>query len=122
MDKIKTTVRIGGKEYTMTGNDSEEYIHRVAIYVDRKMSQIEESNNNLSTTMLAVLTCLNIADELLKLREETGDIRQQLENARRQVEALTRQQEANATEMNRLQKENILLREARQGAAPPRRQ
>ena len=42
--------------------------------------------------------------------------------ARRQVEALTRQQEANATEMNRLQKENILLREARQGAAPPRRQ
>ncbi len=122
MDKIKTTVRIGGKEYTMTGSDSEEYIHRVAIYVDRKMSQIEESNNNLSTTMLAVLTCLNIADELLKLREETGDMRQQLENARRQVEALTRQQEANATEMNRLQKENILLREARQGAAPPRRQ
>ena len=122
MDKIKTTVRIGGKEYTMTGSDSEEYIHRVAIYVDRKMSQIEESNNNLSTTMLAVLTCLNIADELLKLREETGDMRQQLENARRQVEALTRQQEANATEMNRLHKENILLREARQGAAPPRRQ
>ena len=122
MDKIKTTVRIGGKEYTMTGSDSEEYIHRVAIYVDRKMSQIEESNNNLSTTMLAVLTCLNIADELLKLREETGDMRQQLENARRQVEALTRQQEANAMEMNRLQKENILLREARQGAAPPRRQ
>ena len=122
MDKIKTTVRIGGKEYTMTGSDSEEYIHRVAIYVDRKMSQIEECNNNLSTTMLAVLTCLNIADELLKLREETGDMRQQLENARRQVEALTRQQEANATEMNRLQKENILLREARQGAAPPRRQ
>ncbi len=122
MDKIKTTVRIGGKEYTMTGSDSEEYIHRVAIYVDRKMSQIEESNNNLSTTMLAVLTCLNIADELLKLREETGDMRQQLENARRQVEALTRQQEANATEMNRLQKANILLREARQGAAPPRRQ
>ena len=122
MDKIKTTVRIGGKEYTMTGSDSEEYIHRVAIYVDRKMSQIEESNNNLSTNMLAVLTCLNIADELLKLREETGDMRQQLENARRQVEALTRQQEANATEMNRLQKENILLREARQGAAPPRRQ
>ena len=122
MDKIKTTVRIGGKEYTMTGSDSEEYIHRVAIYVDRKMSQIEESNNNLSTTMLAVLTCLNIADELLKLREETGDMRQQLENARRQVEALTPQQEANATEMNRLQKENILLREARQGAAPPRRQ
>lgn len=121
MSKIKTTVRIGGKEYTMAGNDSEEYIHRVAIYVDRKMSQIEESNNNLSTTMLAVLTCLNITDELLKLREETDGMRQQLESARRQVEALTRQQELNATEMNRLQKENILLREARQGAAPPRR-
>ena len=90
MSKIKTTVRIGGKEYTMSGNDSEEYIHRVAIYVDRKMSQVEESNN-------------------------------QVESYRKQLEALMRQQEANATEMNRLQKENILLREARQGAAPPRR-
>ena len=120
MSKVKTTVRIGGKEYTMSGNDSEEYIHRVAIYVDRKMSQIEESNNNLSTTMLAVLTCLNIADELLKLREQTDGMRQQVESYRKQVEALTRQQELNATEMNRLQKENILLREARQ-SAPPRR-
>ncbi len=121
MSKIKTTVRIGGKEYTMSGNDSEEYIHRVAIYVDRKMSQVEESNNNLSTTQLAVLTCLNITDELLKLREETDAMRDQVESYRKQLEALMRQQEANATEMNRLQKENILLREARQGAAPPRR-
>ena len=115
MSKIRTTVRIGGKEYTMSGNDSEEYMHRVAIYVDRKMSQIEANNNNLSTTMLAVLTSLNITDELLKLREESDEMRSQLESYRRQVEALMKQQELNATEMNRLQKENILLKESRQG-------
>ena len=114
MSKVKTTVRIGGKEYTMAGNDSEEYMHRVAIYVDRKMSQIEANNNNLSTTMLAVLTSLNITDELLKLREETDELRSQLESYRKQAEALMKQQEMNATELNRLQKENILLRESRQ--------
>ncbi|MBQ6476807.1 MAG: cell division protein ZapA [Clostridia bacterium] len=115
MSKIRTTVRIGGKEYTMSGNDSEEYMHRVAIYVDRKMSQIEANNNNLSTTMLAVLTSLNITDELLKLREESEELRGQLESYRKQVEALMKQQELNATEMNRLQKENILLKESKQG-------
>ena len=115
MSKIRTTVRIGGKEYTMSGNDSEEYMHRVAIYVDRKMSQIEANNNNLSTTMLAVLTSLNITDELLKLREESEELGGQLESYRKQVEALMKQQELNATEMNRLQKENILLKESKQG-------
>ena len=89
--------------------------------MDRKLAQVGESNNNLSTTQQAVLTCVNITNELLKLQETNEALAEQVESYRAQLEALTRQQELNATEMNRLQKENILLREARQGAAPPRR-
>ena len=118
MEKIKTTVRIGGKEYTVSGKDPEEYMHRVAIYVDRKMAQIEEANNNLSTTMLAVLTCLNVADELLKLQGRTEDSQQQSQEVKTKVESLTKQNEQMAAEVSRLQKENILLREARTSAGP----
>ncbi|MGI6004505.1 MAG: cell division protein ZapA [Christensenellales bacterium] len=118
MEKIKTTVRIGGKEYTISGADSEEFMHRVAIYVDRKMAAIEEANNNLSTTMLAVLTCLNIADELLKLQQNTEESGEQFQEYKSKVETLSKQNEQLQAELSRLQKENILLREARAGSGP----
>lgn len=67
-DKIKTVVRIAGQEYRLTGYESEEYMHRVAIYVDRKMTEIGKSYPDLNTTMVAVLAALNIADELIRER------------------------------------------------------
>ncbi len=70
MDKTRTVVKICGKEYMMAGFESEEYIHRVAIYVDRKMSELKSQYVNLNSTTLAVLTSINIADDLLKLQEQ----------------------------------------------------
>ncbi len=69
-NKIKTTVRIGGVDYSMSGLESEEYMHRVAILVDRKISDIERAHPALSTSQAAVLAAINLADEVLKLREE----------------------------------------------------
>lgn len=68
--KVKTTVRIGGLEYAMSGFESEEYMHRVAILVDRKMQDIERAHPALSTSQAAILVAINLADELLKQREE----------------------------------------------------
>ncbi len=70
MDKTRTVVKICGKEYMMAGFESEEYIHRVAIYVDRKMSELKSQYVNLNTTTLSVLTSINIADDLLKLQDQ----------------------------------------------------
>jgi len=73
MDRQHTIVRIGGMDYTLAGAASEEYMHRVAIYVDRKMEEITRNNPKLSTTMAAVLVSLNIADELLRLRDSLAE-------------------------------------------------
>lgn len=70
MDKTRTMVKICGKEYMMTGFESEEYIHRVAIHVDRKMSELKSQYVNLNSTTLSVLTSINIADELLKMQDQ----------------------------------------------------
>ena len=40
MQKIRTTVRIAGKEYTIASTDSEEYVSRVAAWVDRRMNEL----------------------------------------------------------------------------------
>ncbi len=70
MPRRKTTVRINGQEYVLAGEEPEEYMHEVAIYVDKKMSEIAKKYDKLSTSMVAVLASINIADELLKERRK----------------------------------------------------
>ena len=70
MEKTRTMVKICGKEYVMAGYESEEYIHRVAIYVDRKMASLKSQYVNLNPNTLSVLTAINVADDLLKLQDQ----------------------------------------------------
>jgi cell division protein ZapA len=89
LEKTRTVVNICGREYAMAGVESEEYIHRVAIYVDKKMNEFKNHYVNLSPTDLAVLTALNIADEYLKLKydhsgaaEEISELKEELKKAK----------------------------------------
>ena len=77
MEKIRTTVHILGKEYTMTSYDPESYVQRVASFVDRKMTELSLSTR-LPYAQLAVLTALNVADEYFKEVEASENLRRQL--------------------------------------------
>lgn len=77
MAKIKTTVRVAGREYTLVGEESEEHIRRVAIYVDRKMEELTLASR-LNAQTVAVLTAMNIADDLLKAQDENTHLRKEL--------------------------------------------
>ena len=72
MEKIRTTVHILGKEYTMTSYDPESYVQRVASFVDRKMTELSLSTR-LPYAQLAVLTALNVADDMLKAHDENNE-------------------------------------------------
>jgi len=74
----KTLVRIGGREYTMRGFESEEYIHKVAIYVDKKISETTKCQPSLSTSMVMVLTAINLADEVIKLKSQVELLENQI--------------------------------------------
>ena len=37
--KTETEVMIGGKVFTLSGNESEEYLQRVAIYINNKLAE-----------------------------------------------------------------------------------
>lgn len=62
----KVSVRIRGKEYFINCIEDEEYIQKVAYYLDRKMMQIANANPSLDSSKLAVLAALNMSDELFK--------------------------------------------------------
>jgi len=66
----RVKVNINGEDYYIKGTASEDYIKRVAKYVDKKMYELEQKYTNLSRTKLAVLAAINIADELFRLKQE----------------------------------------------------
>lgn len=80
MEKVKTIVNIGGKEYTISGVESAEYIHRVALCVNHKMAELKRGNEQLNNTLLAVLTAINVADDYLKLKDEMEEIKRYLQS------------------------------------------
>jgi cell division protein ZapA len=87
-DKNRVEVRIAGKDYRIKGVESDEYLQRIGLYVDKKMNEIMKRNNKLSTSMVAVLTALNVADDYMKTRESEQNLKKELENARNRIQAL----------------------------------
>lgn len=77
-DKVKTTVEIYNRSYTIMGDESPSHIRLVASLVDQKMRDLQEANEHLDTTMLAVLTAVNTMNDYLKLKEELEELRSQL--------------------------------------------
>ena len=86
MQKIRTTVRIAGKEYTIASTDSEEYVNRVAGWVDRRMNELAAATR-LPATQLAVLTAENAADDMMKSRDEIRRLEAELDELRARLEA-----------------------------------
>lgn len=68
------TVFINGVEYNLKGDEQEEYLHKVASYVDKKVKSIIKNNSKLSTSSAAVLSALNVADDMLKAQEQESQL------------------------------------------------
>ena len=84
--KIRTTVRIAGKEYTIASYDSPEHVNRVAAFVDRQMSELALATK-LPAAQLAVLAAVNATDDMLKSRDEIDRLRREIEKLRGELEA-----------------------------------
>jgi cell division protein ZapA len=63
-------VEILGQTFRIaTGDATPEYIQRLASYVDERMRALALTTKTMSLNRMAVLTALNIADDLFKLQE-----------------------------------------------------
>ena len=78
--RTRAVVEIYGEEYIVRGDSPSEYIAMIAQYVDKKMKQIAGRSSHLSSTKIAVLTALNIADELSKLQEDYDNLVKLMDN------------------------------------------
>jgi len=63
-------VQIFGSEYRIASETDPEHIRKVANYIDQKMREIASALALRTRSTVAVLTAVNLADELFKIEEE----------------------------------------------------
>lgn len=123
--KRKTQVIIAGKIYTLSGYESEEYLQRVAAYLNGKISEFRNVDGyyKLSVEMRGILMNLNIADDYFKMKKKVEELEQDLLEKDKEIydfkhELITAQIKLENAEKNlrmleeknaELQKENIQL-------------
>ena len=78
-------VTIYGQEYPIRGRGDEEYIKKVARFVDDRMLQIEDQTAINSPARLAILAALNIADELFRTQQDKDQLVSELESKAREI-------------------------------------
>ena len=68
--KNKTEVLIDGKIYTLSGYESEEYLQRVATYINNKLAELKKLDGyaRLSQELKSILLELNVADDYFKAK------------------------------------------------------
>ena len=86
MEKIRTSVKIAGKEYALTSYDSAQYVQRLGVLVDRRLTEMALSTR-LNSNQVAVLTAVKIADDMLKAHDEITRLRRELMETQQKLEA-----------------------------------
>lgn len=82
----RAAVEVFGRRYELRSTQSSEYLEELAGYVDRRMRELAEVSPHVDTAKLAVLTALNIADELF--REQKTEPGARTERVRQRLEGL----------------------------------
>lgn len=78
-------VEIFGNEYRIKGQADAEYVRKVAAYVDEKMRQIAQMSATGAVSKIAILTAINIADELFRERLERQRTAEELSKRLEQI-------------------------------------
>lgn len=105
--KTDTEVIIGGKVFTLSGYESEEYLQKVASYINNKVAEYGkvESYRRQPLDTQNVLLQLNIADDYFKAKQQIGLLEEEIKNKEKEMydlkhELITAQIKLENTEKN----------------------
>ena len=101
----RVTVTVGGLKYTLLAAEDENYVHRVAAYVNDKLKETGRAGG-VSQMDCAVLTAINIADDRFKEQEAS-------ENLRRQIKDLLEENAKLKSELSESKREIFKLQQKR---------
>lgn len=85
--KTDTEVIIGGRVFTLSGYESEEYLQRVASYLNNKINEYNkvDSYRRQSMENQNFLLQLNIADDYFKAKERVSALEEELRAKEKEI-------------------------------------
>ncbi|MBE5883428.1 MAG: cell division protein ZapA [Lachnospiraceae bacterium] len=85
--KIDTEVIIGGKVLTLSGYESEEYLQKVASYINNKVNEYSkvDSFRRQPLDKQSVLLQLNIADDYFKAKQQINALEEKLQEKEKEL-------------------------------------
>ncbi len=93
MDKNRITVIINGRQYVLVSDESQEYLKKLAEYVNAKLRDVRQSTDNIMGERPMVLALLNICDEYFKALEGGNIVASQAERTNEKMRKLQEENE-----------------------------
>ncbi|MBD5465161.1 MAG: cell division protein ZapA [Lachnospiraceae bacterium] len=85
--KTDTEVIIGGKVFTLSGYESEEYLQKVALYINNKVAEYNKIDGfrRQSLDTQGVLLQLNIADDFFKAKKQIALLEEDIQKKEQEI-------------------------------------
>ena len=93
--KRSVTVQIAGVRYALKTEEDDRWVKSVAAFVDGKIREVQKHTRTVDTQAVAVLTALQIAEELFNERRQTVELRKRIrEKSQSLLDVLARETRA----------------------------
>ena len=109
--KTDTEVIIGGKVFTLSGYESEEYLQKVASYINNKMAEYNkvDSFRRQPIDTQSVLLQLNIADDYFKAKKQISLLEEEIQTKENELYNLKHELIASQIKLENTEKNNKSL-------------
>ena len=108
--KNAVEVVVDGRVYKISGYESQEYLHQIAVYINEKMTECHSTENyrKQSGDQRQLMLSMNLADDYFKAKNqaekqerELYSVRHDLIEARLEIENLKKEKKAGSGQNNR---------------------
>lgn len=112
--KNDVEVVIGGKQYTLSGYESSEYLQKIATHINEKLSELREQDGytKLDSDVKNILLAINLADDFYKaqktadnLQKANQDLEKEIFDMKHDMIAMQNQIEGKDKQLETLEKE-----------------
>ena len=116
--KYDVEVIINGKQYTLSGYESSEYLQKIANHINDKIAEFKEQDGylRLDTEMKNILLAINLSDEYYKALKDSNDIKKENEEMEKEIFDIKHEMLTMQSELDKANGQIKKLAEERQAA------
>ena len=113
-NRTETEVIINGKQYSLVGYESEEYLQKVASYINSKYAEVRAQKwyKDISADMRSVVLEINLADDYFKMKSKLSEVTDEAEDRDNEIYKLKHDLIAAQGEIQDLQRKIEKLQQA----------